>query len=219
MRWGRDILLALSLSVLPALADAPSTAMDIAPTLVRLAPGKAGLFYVTNHGAAPLTVEMRAMDWRQDAGRDLLSPSSVFFTSPPVVTIAPGARQSVRLLAQKPGAYRLLVSELPDPAADPGQVKVLLQFSVPVFAGDLGTPLVSFSASRDGAGLVLHAVNSGPAPVKLSGPTFGGIVLDRGPVYLLPGACRDFSVTGAASLHLTAHDVLSGRDFDADVAP
>jgi P pilus assembly chaperone PapD len=219
MRWGRDILLALSLSVLPALADAPSTAMDIAPTLVRLAPGKAGLFYVTNHGAAPLTVEMRAMDWRQDAGRDLLSPSSVFFTSPPVVTIAPGARQSVRLLAQKPGAYRLLVSELPDPAADPGQVKVLLQFSVPVFAGDLGTPLVSFSASRDGAGLVLHAVNSGPAPVKLSGPTLGGIVLDRGPVYLLPGARRDFSVTGAASLHLTAHDVLSGRDFDADVAP
>jgi P pilus assembly chaperone PapD len=219
MRWGRDILLALSLSVLPALADAPSTAMDIAPTLVRLAPGMAGLFYVTNHGAAPLTVEMRAMDWRQDAGRDLLSPSSAFFTSPPVVTIAPGARQSVRLLAQKPGAYRLLVSELPDPAADPGQVKVLLQFSVPVFAGDLGTPLVSFSASRDGAGLVLHAVNSGPAPVKLSGPTLGGIVLDRGPVYLLPGARRDFSVTGAASLHLTAHDVLSGRDFDADVAP
>jgi P pilus assembly chaperone PapD len=219
MRWDRDILLALLLSVIPALAEAPSTAMDVAPTLVRLAPGKAGLFYVTNHGAAPLTVEMRAMDWRQDAGRDVLSPSGAFFTSPPVVTIAPGARQSVRLLAQKPGAYRLLVSELPDPAADPGRVKVLLQFSVPVFAGDLGTPLVSFSARRDGAGLVLRAVNHGLAPVKLSGPMLGGVALDRGPVYLLAGASRDFSVTGAASLHLTAHDVLSGRDFDADVAP
>ncbi len=219
MRWGRNILLALLLSVLPALADAPSTSMDVAPTLVRLAPGKAGLFYVTNHGAAPLTVEMRAMDWRQDAGRDVLSPSSVFFTSPPVVTIAPGVRQSVRLLAEKPGAYRLLVSELRDPAADPGRVKVLLQFSVPVFSGDLGTPFVSFSASRNGAGLVLSAVNRGLAPVKLAGPTLGGVVLDNGPVYLLPGARRDFSVTGATSLHLTAHDVLSGRDFDADVGP
>jgi P pilus assembly chaperone PapD len=219
MRRVGNILLAFLLPVLPAFAQAPSTSMDVAPTLVRLAPGKAGLFYVTNHGAAPLTVEMRAMDWRQDAGRDVLSPSSVFFTSPPVVTIAPGARQSVRLLAEKPGAYRLLVSELPDPAADPGRVKVLLQFSVPVFAGDLGTPLVSFSASRNGAALVLSAVNRGLAPVKLSGPTLGGVVLDRGPVYLLPGARRDFSVTGATSLHLTAHDVLSGRDFDADVAP
>lgn len=224
MRWDRNILLALLLPVLPAFAQAPSTSMDVAPTLVRLAPGKAGLFYVTNHGAAPLTVEMRAMDWRQDASRDVLSPSSVFFTSPPVVTIAPGARQSVRLLAEKPGAYRLLVSELPDPAADPGRVKVLLQFSVPVFAAPddgkgLGTPLLAFSASRNGAALVLSAVNRGLAPVKLSGPTLGGVVLDRGPVYLLPGARRDFSVTGATSLHLTAHDVLSGRDFDADVAP
>src|SRR6185437_10402351 len=182
MRRVGNILLAFLLPVLPAFAQAPSTSMDVAPTLVRLAPGKAGLFYVTNHGAAPLTVEMRAMDWRQDASRDVLSPSSVFFTSPPVVTIAPGARQSVRLLAEKPGAYRLLVSELPDPAADPGRVKVLLQFSVPVFAGDLGTPLVSFSASRNGAALVLSAVNRGLAPVKLSGPTLGGVILDRGPI-------------------------------------
>jgi hypothetical protein len=90
---------------------------------------------------------------------------------------------------------------------------------VPVFAGELGTPLLSFRARRDGEGLVLSAVNRGPAPVKLAGPTLGGIVLDRGPVYLLPGAQRDFSVSGAASLHLTAHDVLSGRDFDADVTP
>ena len=193
--------------------------MDIAPTLARLEPGKAGLFYVTNHGAAPLTVEVRAMDWAQNEGRDVLSPSNAFFTSPPVITIAPGVRQSVRLLAEKPGAYRLLVSELPDPAADPGRVKVLLQFSVPVFAGELGTPLLSFRARHDGEGLVLSAVNRGPAPVKLAGPTLGGIVLDRGPVYLLPGAQRDFSVSGAASLHLTAHDVLSGRDFDADVTP
>jgi fimbrial chaperone protein len=165
---------------LPAAAEAPSTSMDIAPTLARLEPGKAGLFYVTNHGAAPLTVEVRAMDWAQNEGRDVLSPSNAFFTSPPVITIAPGVRQSVRLLAEKPGAYRLLVSELPDPAADPGRVKVLLQFSVPVFAGELGTPLLSFHARRDGEEVVLSAVNRGPAPVKLAGPALGGIMLDRG---------------------------------------
>lgn len=219
---GRGWLLLLLLSVLPALADVPSlpaTSMDIAPTLVQLTPGAAGLFYVTNHGAQPLTVEIQAMDWAQHDGRDALSTSEVFFTSPPVVTIAPGARQSVRLLAVKPGTYRLLVSELPDPAADAGRVKVLLQFSVPVFAGLSGTPALAFSARRDGGGVILSAVNHGAAPVKLSSPKLGGVTLDPGPVYLLPGTRRDFRVASPASLHLTAHDVLSGRDFDTDVAP
>ena len=216
---GRAMLFALLLPASPALADAPSTSMDIAPTLIQLQPGAAGLFYVTNHGAAPLTVEIRAMDWRQADGRDVLDPSEAFFTSPPVVTIAPGVRQSVRLLAQKPGTYRLLVSELPDPAADPNRVKVLLQFSVPVFAGPLGQPALAFSARRDGAAVILSAVNHGAAPVKLSAPTLGGVVLDHGPIYLLAGARRDFTVAGAASLHLSAHDALSGRDFDTDVAP
>ena len=205
----RGWLFALLLTALPAAADAPSTSMDIAPTLVQLKPGAAGLFYVTNHGAAPLTVEIQAMDWAQNGGRDVLSPSAAFFTSPPVVTIAPGVRQSVRLL----------VSELPDPAADAGRVKVLLQFSVPVFAGVAGNPALAFSARRDGEAVILSAVNHGLAPVKLSGPKLGGIILDRGPVYLLPGSHRDFTVTGAASLHLMAHDALSGRDFDTDVAP
>jgi len=225
MRAGAGFIAMLMLLALPAAAqDAPSTAMDIAPTMVQLRPGAAGLFYVTNHGALPLTVEIQAMDWRQQDGRDVLSPSAAFFTSPPVVTIAPGARQSVRLLATRPGAYRLLVSELPDPAADPGRVKVLLQFSVPVFAAPdiekgLGAPALAFSARRDGQAVLLRAVNYGVAPVKLSGPRLGGVILDHGPVYLLPGARRDFLVHGAASLHLTAHDVLSGRDFDTDVAP
>ena len=83
----RAWFLLLLLSALPAMADAPSTSMDIAPTLVQLKPNAAGLFYVTNHGAAPLMVEIQAMDWAQQDGRDVLSPSQSFFTSPPVVTI------------------------------------------------------------------------------------------------------------------------------------
>jgi len=220
----RGWLFTLLMTVLPAAADVPSTSMDIAPTLVQLKPGAAGLFYVTNHGGAPLTVEIQAMDWAQRDGKDVLTPSAVFFTSPPVVTIAPGARQSVRLLAAQQGAYRLLVSELPDPAADAGRVKVLLQFSVPVFAGELGAPALAFTARRNDEAVILSAVNHGMVPVKLSGPKLDGVILDQGPVYLLPGTRRDFTLPNlpsrdAASLHVTAHDALSGRDFDTDVAP
>jgi fimbrial chaperone protein len=219
-------LLALSSQV----QAAPATAMDVAPTLLQLKPGVAGLFYVTNHGAQPVTVEIEPMDWRQNPDqdpshpRDLLSPSADLFTSPPQVTIAPGARQSVRLLAtpSAPGAhaYRLLVSELPDPKADSGHVKVLLQFSVPVFvtAADpaRSAPALAWSAQHGESGTLLQVTNQGGMPVKLAAAALGGALIGEGPLYVLPGARRSFLVSHPASLHVTAHDVLSGRDIDAD---
>jgi fimbrial chaperone protein len=215
--WGAFLFLALL--ILPARADAPATVMDVAPTLLRLPPGGTGLFYVSNRGTAPLAVEIRPMDWSQRDGLDVLTPSATLFTSPPVVTIAPGARQSVRLMARRAGNYRLLVSELPDPNADPGQVKVMLQFSVPVFVGMDGAPSLAWRAQREGETLRLSVANTGPAPVKLSAPLLGGVKLADGPIYVLAGTRRDFTVKGATSLRLTARDMLSGRVLDTDVAP
>jgi fimbrial chaperone protein len=220
--------IACLLLALPARAEAPATVMpttvmDVAPTLLRLQPGGAGLFYVSNRGAAPLAVELRPMDWAQRGGLDQLSASSTLFISPPVVTIAPGARQSVRLLAKRAGSYRLLVSELPDPNADPGQVKVMLQFSVPVFVGVAGAPSLSWGARQDGGALHLSVANTGPVPVKLAAPMLGGVKLGDGPLYVLAGARRDFTLARAAApggaLRLTARDMLSGRVLDTDVVP
>lgn len=223
---GRAIIAAMLLLALPARGDTAmptasmvTTSMDVAPTLLRLMPGKPGLFYVSNHGATPLMVEIRPMDWSQREGRDDLVPSATLFTSPPIVTIAPGARQSVRLLAKKPGSFRLLVSELPDPGSDTGRVKVLLQFSVPVFVGDMGAPLLAWAARRMGDAIVLRATNNGRAPVKLRGAALGGVALAGGPLYLLAGTARDFTVAVATSLRVTAQDMLSGRALDADALP
>ena len=214
-------VLSLLLLALSARADVPAiaTSMDIAPTLIRLEPGKPGLFYVSNRGAAPLMVEIRPMDWSQREGRDDLVPSTTLFTSPPIVTIAPGARQSVRLLARRAGAYRLLVSELPDPNDDAGRVKVMLQFSVPVFVGEMGAPRLSWRATRDGDVVRLHVANTGAAPVKLRGAQLGGVALAEGPLYLLAGAARAFIVRAPASLRVTGEDMLSGRPLDADAQP
>ncbi len=217
----RGLVAVLLLFALPARADValPATSMDVAPTLLRLMPGKPGLFYVSNRGRVPLMVEIRPMDWSQNEGLDQLSPSTALFTSPPIVTIAPGTRQSVRLLAKKPGSFRLLVSELPDPGRDAGRVKVLLQFSVPVFVGELGQPLLGWAARRAGDAIVLRATNTGRAPVKLRGAALGGVALAGGPLYLLAGTARDFTVAGATSLRVTAQDMLSGRALDADALP
>ena len=87
-------LFALFLLAAPNMVNAasttPGTIMDVAPTTLDLTPGAAGLFFVTNHGARAVTVQIEAMDWHQDQNRDLLSPSARFFASPPWCASKPG---------------------------------------------------------------------------------------------------------------------------------
>ena len=123
----------------PALAQ--QAMMDVAPTTIQLEPGASGLFYITNHGGQTIHVQVEALDWSQKGGADQTTPSDSLFASPPLAEIAPGARQTVRLLAS-PGnksvetTHRLMVSQLPEAAApDQQAIRVLLQFSVPVFVG------------------------------------------------------------------------------------
>jgi fimbrial chaperone protein len=221
----RGLFFTLLLTASPIMANeastmTPATVMDVAPTTLELKPGVAGLFYVTNHGAVPVTVQIEAADWKQKQGRDLLTPSQDFFASPPFATLAPGARQTVRVMARpsdgaREHAYRLLVSELPDEAGGDG-VHVLLQFSVPVFvrAAPPSRPQLSWSA-QDG---VLRVTNSGAQAVKLNGVTLDGAVRDTGLVYLLPGASRSLGAAGPQASQVRAHDGLSGAELAGDVA-
>lgn len=200
----------------------PQTVMDVAPTTLELLPNRAGLFFVTNHGARPVTVQIEAMDWRQQAtggdGRDRLTPSTTLLTSPPMARIAPGARQSVRVLARGAAAheraFRLLVSQLPDAADESGGVRVLLQFSVPVFVGHdpHAAPQLRWAVENG----VLSVRNTGVQTVKLENVRVNGTV--RGALsYLLPEASQTLGpVTGSA--HVTAHDGRSGRDLSAVVS-
>lgn len=197
----------------------PATIMDVAPTTLDLTADRPGLFYVTNHGTGAVTVQIQAMDWRQEDGRDVLSPSAALLASPPMIRIQPGARQSVRVLARGPAggerAFRLLVSQLPDAAQDGDGVHVLLQFSVPVFAGHDRhmAPDLKWSV-RDG---ILIAANAANQTAKLEGLAVNGVPR-ASLAYLLPGASRDFgAVTGP--VRVTVHEGRSDRDLSADVRP
>ncbi|HEY0300663.1 MAG TPA: hypothetical protein VGC36_04995, partial [Rhizomicrobium sp.] len=87
------------LAPLLAFGAPPAVSMDVAPTTLQLEPGRPGLFYVANHGAAPVDVRIDGFDWSQPGGVDRLTPSNDLMVSPPAATIAPGARQLVRVLA------------------------------------------------------------------------------------------------------------------------
>jgi fimbrial chaperone protein len=232
MRGGLFVLVVLAaasavsfaqLATMPAAAmpaaTMPATTMDVAPTTLDLKAGVPGLFYVTNHGERSVTVQIQAMDWRQREGRDMLSPSRTLLVSPPMVRIAPGARQSVRVMAKGVAgharAFRLLVSQLPDVRHADDGVQVLLQFSVPVFVDHNSKmpPKLRWTVV-DGR---LRVINIGGQAVKLEGLAVNGIARD-GLFYLLPDATRDLGAV-TSPVHVSVRDGRTGRDLAADVLP
>ena len=232
MRRCVGFIVAMALLPAAAMAAAPLSSFEVAPTTVDLAPGKPGLFYIANRGAEPVTIQIQTMDWHQADNADSLAPSNTLYASPPLVHIAPGERQTIRLLCdcagRAEGDYRLIVSQLPQPATDGAVVDVLLQFSVPVFVAAAAPPppSIAWSASQRGDSVEIAAANHGGNALKLSDMLVSAsdkatARLGGGLSYVLPGAVRAWRVAlpaQAASLHLTARDERSGAALDTQIA-
>ena len=68
---------------------------------------------------------MRGNDWTQVDGDDVITPTNAgLLVSPPIFTLAPGAAQTIRVVARQKGvtaetAYRLYSDELPAAATGP----------------------------------------------------------------------------------------------------
>ena len=224
---------ALLLSV-PALAGAPAAvSMDVAPTTLDLVPGEPALFYVSNHGNTPVDVRLDGYDWHQPntTGDDTLTPSDDLVVSPGEATIAPGARQLVRVLApQDVGerSFRLMVSQLPGNTPTQGNaVRILLRFGVPVFANAQSgyvPPVLAWSVSQHGHAIFLTAFNKGTHTLKLTGVSVRGAngaavkPDDDHFVYVLPGAAHSFVFSHAPEgqgLKVAAEDARSGATLEA----
>ena len=105
--------------------------------------------WLSNEGESPLRAQSRVYQWTQDnAGNDQLGATTALTASPPIVEIAPGERQFIRVVRLQKGdeqseqSYRLLVSELPAATGANGDgngsgaakgVQLLIQHSIPVF--------------------------------------------------------------------------------------
>lgn len=91
----------------------------------------------TSHRALP--VQSRLFAWSQVDGEDVYDASADLTISPSIASIPPGETQIVRVLrpgAASPGEkrYRLVVDQLPDPAAArAGAAEARIRFAVPMF--------------------------------------------------------------------------------------
>ncbi len=111
-------------------------------TSIDLSPGaRAGRLVLANTGDAPLAAQVRVYAWTQDGTDDQLQPSNALAVSPPIVEIAPGGEQLIRLVradaapVERERAYRVVIDELPgDPHTGEGSaVNVRMRYLLPAF--------------------------------------------------------------------------------------
>ncbi|HMN43323.1 MAG TPA: molecular chaperone [Povalibacter sp.] len=193
-----------------------AASIQVRPTTVILAGNEtAASVTVTNTGNAPVTAQLRIFNWNQDGNEDRLDPTTAVAASPPMMTIAPGQNQTIRLVrvakerATKEESYRLLVDEIADRTVDAGTtgVNIQLRYSVPVFVmpKTRAPARLSVTAKVADAGVVIDAVNRGDAHAQISKVSLTyadgtSQVLDPGLVgYVLPDKSRQWTLPLPAS--------------------
>ena len=192
-------LLAASALLLPAASAAQS--LTISPVNIEIPAGQSSVaITVTNDSKVPTTYQVRPHLWSQDAeGNDSLVPTTEVLISPPLGTIPPQASQTIRLvLRRRPVAtelsYRIILDQLPGAAVE-GAARMVLRFSIPVFApaAEKQAPLISWLVESANGQNVLVAVNRGLQHAKLwemAITAAGGAPMtfeSTGPQYVLAG--------------------------------
>ena len=178
------VLASLALSC----SAATASGLQVSPISLQLdAHATANGIWLSNSGDAPLDAQVRVLHWTQTGGEDQLEPSRGLIISPPMLVLAPGERQLVRVIragatrSAHEDAYRILIDELPVAAhADTAgrsagtgtqALQFVLRYSVPVFLVPSGvaasTPQLQGRVVRDNGQSVLEIENTGTMHAQL----------------------------------------------------
>jgi fimbrial chaperone protein len=206
------IALAAAFSAQPAAAVAG--VFSVTPVRIYMQPrDRAVAITLTNEGDTEVALQADINVWTQKPdGSDELVLTEDLILSPPIIKLAPKARQVVRLALLKPAdasrqlSYRMIVREVPEAtAAQPTSIEVpiALALSLPVFiTPPIAQRNVACQLSRAAAqSLVATCANSGTAYAPVRAIVFkrGEQQLARleGGAYILPGASKALPASAA----------------------
>ncbi|MDW5442463.1 molecular chaperone [Polaromonas sp. SM01] len=206
-------------AVLAALVAAPALAgvFSVSPVRIYMTPrDRAVAVTLTNEGDTPVALQADINSWAQKPdGTDELVLTDDLILSPPIIKLAPNARQVVRLALLKPAdasrqlTYRLIIREVPEATAGKGNaidVPIALALSMPVF---ITPPVAKRNVSctlqrKDAQTAEAVCANSGTAYAQVRGASLkrGDQLLGNfeGGVYVLPGASKTLAIKGQAAL-------------------
>lgn len=94
--------------------------------------------WLSNTSSNPINAQVRVFHWSQSDYSDKLAASQGLVISPPMLTLAPGGRQLIRVIRTGPptsteDAYRLSINELPPSVLKKNALQFVLHYSIPVF--------------------------------------------------------------------------------------
>ncbi|MBY5118017.1 fimbrial biogenesis chaperone [Enterobacter cloacae] len=186
------------------------------------ADAKATELWIQNQGNSPTTMQVRIVRWKQEGGFERYSAQQDVVASPPIVTIAAGRKQLIRLIKQGTvpvgveQAYRIIVDEIPQPdnKAEPAiGLKLQMRYSIPLFVYGQGIPTskegahhafvdthnLSWRVKNEGGQPHLEVNNRGDVHVRLSQVSLvqGGQKrpVDEGLLgYVLAGSTRSWAI-------------------------
>lgn len=228
LKQSRWLAAAAGLLALAAWSCAPAGVFSVTPVRIYMAPkDRAVAVTITNDADEAVVLQADVYEWKQTSdGQDELTASEDLILAPPIIKLAPKARQVVRLARLQPPdasrqlTYRLILRELPEAGPSKGiNVPIALALSMPVFI----TPPVAkhhttCTAGRDErATLFVTCGNDGNAytqvrevVVRQDGQAVGRF---EGGAYILPGARKRLALkadkpiaVGALKLVVTFDD-------------
>ncbi|RYZ04203.1 MAG: molecular chaperone [Comamonadaceae bacterium] len=201
-------------------SGARAAGLQVAPVLLEFGVAEtAQVVRLSNSSDAPLRAQVRVLAWTQPGGADQLQPTRDLVASPPIMEVAPGRDQLVRIIRLRPAAsageeaYRLLIDELPAESSAARQgVQLLLRHSVPLFVLPPGAiPALEKRGKGESADLevqarpaaeavLLSVRNKGSQRVRLTQVSFEGSDGQSAPVepgllgYVLAGQQMQWTV-------------------------
>ena len=139
---------------------------------------KMGTLTVRNDGAEPVPMQLEVLNWSQEEGNDVFTPTRELIVNPPIFTIPASGSQLIRVGlrgapdAQRELTYRIIMQELPPPPdPDFNGTKMLMRVSLPVFVLPkvAAKPVLRWQAVRtsDGA-LKISLTNDGNAHIQIT---------------------------------------------------
>jgi fimbrial chaperone protein len=157
-----------------------AAALHVTPVNLRLEIGQQAVgMTLSNVSSRPLTAQVRVFAWSQGLSEDTLSAQQEVVASPPIVSVAAGGEQYVRVVRvdhsapDKELTYRLLIDELPDPnaAGVNGAVDIRLRYSIPLFVMPVRAQPdaeLKWELSRRTGAYFVKVTNSGGLHAQLS---------------------------------------------------
>jgi fimbrial chaperone protein len=219
--WFRHVLCSgLFGSLLATVGWASASGLQVAPTTLSLkASQNADGLWLSNTGDSVVHAQVRVYHWTQNSQGDQLVPSTGLVISPPMLQLAIGDRQLIRVIrvgAPPNGAgavedaYRLAIDELPIDAQGKRGLQFVLHYSVPIFVEPAGTagasPQLQWSLQRNGEHVMLQVSNHGDRHAQLAGLSYIDGTGHRTDLtlgllgYVLPGATMRWMLKPSAAV-------------------